>query len=655
VRSNSPQFQTVFASPTGDDFAPGTERRPASLKRAVELVRLLNEDMQSDIEVLLADGTYRLEAPIQLAAADSGSNGFVVRWRAADGAHPIVSGSTRVTGWRLADPISGVFAAHVPDGSKTRNLYVDGKSATRARMKITRPAASAFAAVGLTMTAEMEILRRLTPQQLADVEIRGLNSFTDRYSRVSSMSADGVTLEMRQPAWGNNIWGWDHLGQPFHEGGFYVENALAFLDAPNEWFLDTYSSTLFYKPVDPATIDALIIELPRLETLLTVSGTVADQAHHIELNGLTFTGSTWNEPTATGGYVDQQTGGYMSVRADYPEAGYPTFESSRPHFVQMPSAVQISAATDISVKRSTFIGLGAGGIGIGNDASAHLSGEGLATQRISVEDSRFTAIGGNALTVGGIGQQAHHPGTRPDGRRDPAISDVAIAAMTISHIRIANNQIWEVADTYTSATGILLTYGHDSVIENNSVTDLPYGAINLGYGWGVNDEGGNLIYWRRGLYNYQPLFSTPTTAKDNRVTANYIARYGTMHTDLGGFYSLSDNTGTIVSNNVIDNAAHKGFYPDEGSRGLIFTSNVVVSGEWFGPNFGCPNVTDLSGSGNWVSEGLAVNGDRNISADRNILVEARLFDPAAIEHAQINEIIRGAGVTADHRPVASIS
>lgn len=646
----------IHVSPTGGDSGSGTEAEPASLTRAIELVRSLNDDMQSDIEVLLADGTYRLEAPIRLAAADSGTNGFVVRWRAAEGAHPILSGSTRITGWTLADPARGIFSAPVPDGSTTRNLYVDGRSAPRARTRFIRPAASAFTAAGLTMTAEMEFLRDLTPEQLAEVEIRGLNSFTDRYSRIDSISADGTTLVMSQPAWANNVWGWDHLGQPFHEGGFFAENALAFLDTAEEWFLDTRASTLFFKPADPATIDTLTIELPRLEALFTIGGTVADPAHHIELDGLTFTGSTWNEPTRTGGYVDQQTGCFLSVGSDYPEGGYPAFEASRPHWVQMPSAVQISAARDISVTRSTFTGLGGGGLGIGNDARAHLSGVGLATQRIRVENSRFTAIGGTAITVGGIEQQAHHPGTGPDGRRDPAISDATVAAMTVSGIHLVNNRIWDVADTYTSATGILMTYACDSVIDHNDVTDLPYGAINLGFGFGANDAGGNPIYGRRGLYNYQPLFTTPTTAKDNRITANRVARYGTMHTDLGGIYTLSDNTGTVISNNFIENAAHKGFYPDEGSRGIVFADNVVISGEWFGPNFGCPNVTDLSGSGNWASEDVvAVNGGRNLSADRNILVEARLFDPASVAHPEVTEVMANAGVTADGPARASLS
>ena len=52
---------------------------------------------------------------------------------------------------------------------------------------------------------------------------------------------------------------------------------------------------------------------------------------------------------------------------------------------------------------------------------------------------------------------------------------------------------------------------------------------------------------------------------------------------------------------------------------------------------------------------VAANGGRNIDADRNILVEARLFDPAAIANAQITEIMANAGVTVDDPARASLS
>ncbi|MGZ0712714.1 carbohydrate-binding protein (plasmid) [Coraliomargarita sp. W4R53] len=641
----------IYAAPNGGDSAAGTSSDPASITRARDLVRSNNDSMSADIQVVLADGTYRLADTLELTEEDSGTNGFKVRWIAADGASPILSGADAVTDWAL-DAATGIYSASVDAGAESRNLYVNGVSAVRAQTKFTRPAQSAFLADGLQMTSNMGFLSALSPAELEHVEIRGINSFTDRYSQVDSLSADGARLLMESPAWKNNTWGWDTLKTPFHEGGFYAENALAFLDADDEWFLDTDADLLYYNPaasVDMATAD---IELPRLETIVSISGTSADsQVHNISISGVTFSGSTWNTPTETGGYVDQQTGGYLSVGDDYPADDYPGgFESTRPDWKQVPSAVQISAATDISIEDSQFVGLGASGLGIGNDASAHHSGIGLAAQRISVTGSTFTEIGSNALTIGGIEQQAHHPGTLDDGTRDPAVSDATVERMTVSEITVAQNRIWDSADTYTSAAGILMTYTADSVIEHNDVTDMPYGAINTGYGWGANDVGGSSDYATRGLYDYQPVFTTPTVAKNNLITANYTARYGLKHTDLGGFYNLSANPGTVWSENYIVEPRNRAFYPDEGSRDLTFNNNVAINGDWWGANFRAPNTANLSGSGNWISEGNTI-----VRSNRNTLVEATTFTPADVVSCVITNIRYNAGVAADMRPAGDES
>ena len=55
--------------------------------------------MSGDIVVQLADGVYRLSAPLRLTAADSGTNGHTVSWQAAPSAHPVISGARQVTGW----------------------------------------------------------------------------------------------------------------------------------------------------------------------------------------------------------------------------------------------------------------------------------------------------------------------------------------------------------------------------------------------------------------------------------------------------------------------------------------------------------------------------------------------------------------------------
>src|SRR4051812_15493499 len=88
---------------------------------------------------------------------------------------------------------------------------------------------------------------------------------------------------------------------------------------------------------------------------------------------------------------------------------YSTFEASRPKWFQMPSAVQISAANKITMVNCNYVTLGAGGVGIGNDKSAHASGVGLGTTDISILDGYFTHVMGNGVTVGGILADAHHP------------------------------------------------------------------------------------------------------------------------------------------------------------------------------------------------------------------------------------------------------
>lgn len=91
---------TLYASPTGTGTAC-TSAQPCSPAAAQAAVRSLNGAMSGDIVVELADGVYRLSAPLRLAAADSGNNGYSVKWQAAAGAHPVISGARAVTGWSV--------------------------------------------------------------------------------------------------------------------------------------------------------------------------------------------------------------------------------------------------------------------------------------------------------------------------------------------------------------------------------------------------------------------------------------------------------------------------------------------------------------------------------------------------------------------------
>jgi hypothetical protein len=594
----------LWVSPSGSDANIGTRNKPvATLQKAQSLVRKLNDDMQADIVVNITDGTYRLTEPLVLTAEDSGSNGHRVIWQAAQKAHPVVSGGQQITGWQVADESTGIWSAPVPADASTRQLYVAGALAPRARTQVTRG--------DLTVTADGYTIANsranwlLTLPGIEKAEIRGVGSFTDRYAPIQGV--DGGLIRMEQPAWRHNIFGWDHLGAPFLEAGFYVENALSLLDTAGEWFLDEDADTVYYKPLAGQDVNAIDVELPKLESLLRIGGSYDAPAHDISVRGLEFSDTTWRLPSTNIGYADQQTGGFIGE-----DKVYPAFEASRPFWHQMPSTVQVSAAKNITLTGNTYTDLGASGIGIGNDANAHGSGVGLGTQGIAIRDSVFTEIAGNGITVGGIQADAHHPS-------DPR--------MIVKDIEISGNLVKDVAKTYTAGVAIFTTYTEHAVISHNDVHNLPYSGINTGYGWGSNDAGGNPEYERRGLYNYQPKYSTPTTQKNNLIVGNLVYDIQKIHNDGAAFYNLSANPGTVWERNHAYGYRDYGVYNDEGSRFGTFRQNVfgkanVPPARWFHMNSADPLVGNLTATGNWsnTSNTNVTNGSRGNVLTGNVIV-----------------------------------
>jgi hypothetical protein len=217
---------TLYASPTGTGTAC-TSAQPCSLTAAQTAVRSLNGAMSGDIVVELADGVYRLSAPLRLSAADSGNNGYTVKWQAAAGAVPVISGARAVTGWTVADSGKNIWRANVGAGIDTRQLYVDGALATRARTAVNRSDFTA-SSTGMRFTSgALSYLNNLANQ--GRIEMESVGSFTDRYAPVQSISGNLIT--MRQPAWNNNNFGYDTFTSPHRAGPLYLVNAYVFLDS----------------------------------------------------------------------------------------------------------------------------------------------------------------------------------------------------------------------------------------------------------------------------------------------------------------------------------------------------------------------------------------------------------------------------------------
>ena len=632
----------IVVSPAGSDTAPGTRDKPFhSLERAQQAVRKVNSD--HDVTVLLENGVYRLIRPLLFTALDGGRNGHRVFWMAADGAKPVISGAMQVTGWNLFDKQRQIYVADVPVGTDSRQLWIDDHLASRTSVEIPRSAVE-FTTEGIVLKdARLNYLAKLSNQSRMEVESTGF--FTDRFSPVEKIS--GHTLVMKQPAWNNNIWGYDNISSPYHPelSYLYLSNSLAFLSQPGQWYLDPDQGKLYLRPPAGAQISRMDVELPRITALLSIGNSLEAPVQDLVFRNIRFSHTTWLGPSTGEGYASQQSGSFLTGRAAaYPthpltdcKFGCPAFETVRNEWNQMPASIQVAASQRITFDGDIFAHLGQYALGIGNDADANLAGVGLGASDITVTRCIFTDNAGGAILAGGVRRDAHHP-------QDPRQIN--------RQLIISNNRIRSVSQNYRDNSAILSTYVTGAIILHNDISDVPYDAIDIGYGWGMHDPGGNPNYRVR-MHGYDAkqnlVYTTPTTHRDVVVSNNRIHGAKRFFHDGGSIYNLSASPGTLITENYIfDNSSMIGIYLDEGSRYITVRRNIVQDpkGEWLNINtvhsaYPLRISVDNTATDNWHDSskigGMWTNYQNDLILDDHLVTDGRWPSEA-------QAIMRNAGI-----------
>jgi len=463
----------------------------------------------------------------------------------------------------------------------------------------------------------------------------------------------GRKLLMQQPAWDNNTWGYDTLHAPVgaETAHLFLANSLEFLNDPRQFYIDPAAGKIYLRPDDDTDIGQLKVELPRLQLLLAIGGTYERPLRELSFRGIRFSYTSWQGPSSAEGYADQQSGAFLKgASAARPRDAHLScvwgcleFETRRNDWSQIPAAVQVSAAERVVFDQDVFAHLGQIAIGIGNNADAHATGVGLGTRSVEVKRSVFTDLAGGAILAGGISRDAHHPSNSAMANRD---------------VVIINNRIAMVSQVYKDNSAILSTYVTGALILHNDVSDAPYDGIDIGWGWGVNDAGGNPVYRdaRRGYYDFAAnlLYETPTLHRGVVVAYNRIHHVKKLFHDGGAIYNLSASPDTVIAENYIHDIPDRiALYLDEGSRYLTVRNNVVDgAGVWLNINtlddyWPLRVSIDNEAFGNWYSP-AKVRGswdayNHNLAHDNREL-KGGAWPPAARKIAENAGIQSNAGV-----------
>jgi len=306
----------VFVAPAGKDTNPGTQAAPvATLTKARDLLRAWRATGQpGNAAITMLPGEYRLTAPVELTAEDSGTPERPVLIRAAEPGRTTFYGGVRLTDFqreerpeilaRLPENARGkvanvdLAAAGITDYGQlavrgfgqaasppTLELFVNGRPMTVSRwpnegfVGISKLIEPGDKSKNVPSIFEYQDDRPARWTKAEDPWLFGYFRFLWADATIQVSKIDPVAKTMTfDTAY--------HYGRPGMDTGqgiqWYAFNLLEEIDQPGEWYLDRSKGVLYFWP--PTDLADATVEIGLLSTpMLTMDG-VSD----VRIEGLTF-------------------------------------------------------------------------------------------------------------------------------------------------------------------------------------------------------------------------------------------------------------------------------------------------------------------------------------------------------------------------------
>ena len=561
-----------------------------AVRRAREMRRL---GQASEVTIHLAAGVYPLYEPLRLRPEDSGLRivGATTPDESLSGS--IISGGLNITGWKRQGRL---LVADVPDFNGRpidfRQLWINGKKAVRARD------VTDFEQMNRILTYDKKnrvlwIPKKAIPSAILQRAEANSSLFTLHSSlpemvlhemwctsnlRIKSMTVDGDSVAVRfhnpeakiqfEHPWPSPMT--PNTGYP---SPFYLTNAKELLDEPGEWYHDVREHKLYYMPEETAAIghhpSAIHAVVPVVETLVEFIGTAEHPVSDITIEGVTFSHTTWMRPSEKG-HVPLQAGMYLvEAYKLHPQMDRPDNHKldNQGWLGRADAAVELRYTENVNFKDCRF---------------EHLGGSGLdyvlACRRGTTTHCTFTDIAMNGYVCGSFspeGLETHRPYLPADSRE------------VCTQQEISDCEFYDVTNEDWGCVAICAGYVSGINIEHNTIHDVSYTGISLGWGWN-RDE---------------------VCMKNNRVHANLIYNYAQHMYDCAGIYTLGNQPGTLISENVVRDIATPSYVHDPNHWFYLYTdegsSNITVRDNWTPDEKFLKNA---NGPGNvWENNGPQVN------------------------------------------------
>ena len=545
-----------------------------AVRKAREMRRL---GQATEVTIHLSEGVYPLYEPLRLRPEDSGLR--IV------GNNAVVSGGLNITGWKRKGKL---LVADVPDFNGRpvdfRQLWVNGKKAVRARdvqdfeqMHRIMTYDKKKRILWIPKKAVENSKFRIQNSEFAELVLHEMWCTSNLRIKGLAVQGDSVAVTFHDPEAKiqfEHPWPSPMTPNTEHPSPFYLTNAKELLDEPGEWYHDIREHKLYYmeergeRKEERERFSAVI---PVVETLIEVIGTPEHPVKNITIEGVTFSHTTWMRPSEKG-HVPLQAGMYLVEAYKLrPQIDRPNNHKldNQGWLGRADAAVELRYAENCNFKGCRF---------------EHLGGSGLdyvfACRRGSTTNCTFTDIAMNGYVCGSFspeGLETHLPYQPTDFRE------------VCTEQEVSNCEFYDVTNEDWGCVAICAGYVSGINIEHNTIHDVSYTGISLGWGW------------NRDL----------VCMKDNKIHANLIYNYAQHMYDCAGIYTLGNQPGTLISENVVRDIAKPSYVHDPNHWFYLYTdegsSNITLKDNWTPEEKFLKNA---NGPGNvWENNGPQVSDD----------------------------------------------
>ncbi|WP_019942928.1 PDZ domain-containing protein [Dyadobacter beijingensis] len=426
----------LYVARNGSDRNPGSKEKPLA---TIDAARSKVRGMRGKVTVWVRSGTYYLTQPVVFGPEDSRAEGQEVIYKAFPGEKVTISGAAAVpVKWQ---PHKGqVQKAVIAGPAVFDQLFIGDRKLHMARYPNFDPQASHFGGYSADVLSPARIRSWKHPEG-AFIHAMHKHEWGDYHYRVTGKPNDSTLV------WEGGYQNNRQMGM--HDKYRFIENLPEELDAPDEWFFDTKTKTLYvYAPGDAREVLS-----PQIRHLFEFRGSAEKPVRNIAIEGFELAHTLRT---------------FMETREPLLRSDWAIYRGG---------AVLLEGTEHCAVRQCHFNAIGGNGVFFSN---YNRDGE--------VSGCHFDQTGASGVCFAGDPAAVRSPAFEYHESVPYARMDLIPGPKTNNYpagCRVSDNLMNGLGRVEKQVAGVEISMSMDITVSHNTISNVPRAGINVSEGtWG---------------------------------------------------------------------------------------------------------------------------------------------------------------------------